>query len=213
MKPLLILLIVLAVVRSSVADPPQSALGRSIRDVKLIPTPVLQRSISLQFYKSLVVSPIKGWVAVQGDLYNIKLSGLKVVRSEPPGLYDHLAMQRAKDVVLAGNDTIWSPQIPSSVLVHLLIYRIADGTMALSFAHLNGPGGNQEQYFGCARLAVLKNNANKWVEIKGPPDLQGKGIAVRQGLKNDLTALLQLERLTPEATNYDNDTYGHHGGY
>ncbi len=199
MKPLLTLLIVLGLIRSSIAEPPQSVLGQSIRDVKLIPTPVLQRSISLQFYKSLVASPIKGWVAVKGDLHNIKLSGLKVVRSEPPGLYDHLALQRAKDVVIAGNFTLASPHIGSSVLVHLLIYQIADGTMALSFAHLNGPGGNQEQYFGCARLAVLKDSEDKWVEIKGPADLQGKGVAVRQGQRNDLGASLKLERLTTAA--------------
>jgi hypothetical protein len=202
MKPLLALFIVLALIRSSVAEP-QSALGRSIRDVKLIPTPVLQRSISPKFYQSLLVSPIEGWVAVQGNLHGTTLSGLKVVRSEPRGLHDHLALQRAKDVVIAGNFTLASPHIGSSVLVHLLIYRIADGTMALSFASLDGPGGNQQQYFGCARLAVLKESDGKWVEIKGPPGLEGKGLAVRQGLRNDLATSLKLEGLTtgPEATN------------
>ena len=201
MKPLLTLLVVLALVRSSLAVP-QSAQGRSIGDVKLIPTSVLQRSISPQFYKSLLVSPIEGWVVVRGQLHGTTLSGLKVVRSEPRGLHDHLALQRARDVVIAGNYTIENPNIGSSVLLHLLIYKIADGTMALSFAHFDGPGGNQEQYYGCARLAVLKNDG-KWVEIKGPPGLEGKGWAVRQGLRNDLATQMKLERLTTgaEATN------------
>lgn len=46
-------------------------------------------------------------------------------------------------------------------------YQIADGTMALSFAHLDEPGGDQADYYGCARLAVLKADG-KWTEIKGP---------------------------------------------
>ncbi|MEY2496068.1 MAG: hypothetical protein QOJ45_2560 [Verrucomicrobiota bacterium] len=39
--------------------------------------------------------------------------------------------------------------------------------MALSFAHLDEPGGDQADYYGCARLAVLKADG-KWTEIKGP---------------------------------------------
>lgn len=67
--------------------------------------------------------------------------------------------------------------------------------MALSFAHLNGPGGDQMKYFGCARLAVLKADG-KWTDIKGPEGLEGKGWAVRgSGLENNLAATLKLERI------------------
>jgi hypothetical protein len=47
----------------------------------------------------------------------------------------------------------------------------------------------------------LKNN--KWTEIKGPASLDGKGIAVRQGLKNDVNTSLKMEGLglAAEATN------------
>lgn len=87
-------------------------------------------------------------------------------------------------------------------MVHLLIYQIADGTLALSFAHLDEPGGDQMQYYGCSRLAVLKSDG-KWTDIKGPESLEGKGLAVRQGVKNNLEASLKVERLTQgaEATN------------
>jgi hypothetical protein len=50
------------------------------------------------------------------------------------------------------------------------------------------------QYYGCARLSVMKNDG-KWVEIKGPEGLEGKGWAVRQGIKNDLAASLKLENI------------------
>jgi len=164
---------------------PQQGLGRTITDLNVIPTRVLQRSISPKFYQSLIISPIQGRVVVRASLSGTSLSGMRVIHSEPTGLHDHLALQRAKDVQIAGNFTLENPNTKSSVLVHLLIYQIADGTMALSFAHLDGPGGEQMQYYGCARLAVLKGDG-RWTEIRGPQGLEGKGWAVRQGQKSDI---------------------------
>jgi hypothetical protein len=43
--------------------------------------------------------------------------------------------------------------------------------MALSFAHFDeAGGGDQMEYYGCARLAVLKRDGI-WAEIKGPESL------------------------------------------
>lgn len=178
------------------------AKGRTLTELKVIPTRVLQRAISAKFYKSLLVSPVEGWVIVRGNLAGTHLSGLKVTRSDLGGAYDSMAMKLASEVRLAGAFTMERPNMPPSILVHLLIYQIADGTMALSFAHFDEPGGDQMQYYGCARLAVLKSDG-KWAEIKGPESLEGKGLAVRQGLKNDLAASMKLENLpkAAEATN------------
>jgi hypothetical protein len=208
MKTLATLLLLFALVDMAVAAP-QSAKGRTIGEIDVIPAKVLQRSVSPKFYQSLLRSPIDGWVVVRGSLHRTTLSGLKVIHSEPSGLHDHLALQRARDVRIAGNYTIENPNLGSPVLVHLLLYKIADGAMALSFAHLDGPGGEQAEYYGCARLAVLKNDG-KWVEIKGPESLDGKGIAVRRGIKNDLATSMKLERLTTgaEATNMGAGTGG-----
>jgi hypothetical protein len=64
-------------------------------------------------------------------------------------------------------------------------------------------GGDQADYYGCARLLILKDN--KWTEIKGPESLDGKGIAVRRGIKNSLSTSLKMEGLGQgaEATNTD----------
>ena len=102
-----------------------------------------------------------------------------MVHSELKGLYDPLALQLAKEVVIAGNYTIENPNVNSSVLLHLLVYQIADGTMVLTFPTFDDPGGNQMRYWGCAKLLVLKNDG-KWTEIEGPEGLQGKGWEVRQ---------------------------------
>lgn len=200
MKPLLTLAVVAALLSTSIAAQ-KSVQGRKLTDLKVIPTRVLQRSISPKFYKSLLVSPLEGWVIVRGQLSGSRLSGARVIRSESQGIYDPLALQLAKEATIAGNYTLEKPNTGSSVLLHLLVYQIADGTMVLSFAHMDEPGGDQADYYGCARLLILKDN--KWTEIKGPESLDGKGIAVRRGIKNDLSTSLKMEGLpqAAEATN------------
>jgi hypothetical protein len=159
--------------------------GQTIRDLSDAISPrVLQRSISPWFYKSLLVSPIDDWVVVRARLSHAQLSGARVIRSALNPAYDSLALQRANEFRIAGNYSIGEISLTDSILLHLLIYKIADGTMALSFAYLDGPGGSQMKYFGCARLSVLKSDG-RWEEIKGPEGLEGKGWAVREsGVRN-----------------------------
>jgi hypothetical protein len=139
----------------------------------------LKRSISPKFYKSLLISPIEGWVVVRANLAGTHLSGMRVIHSELNGAYDALALELAKEMRIAGYQATDRPYRAPSVLLHLMIYQIADGTMALSFAHLDEPGGDQMEYWGCARLAVLKSDGTR-VDIKGPESLEGKGWAVRK---------------------------------
>jgi hypothetical protein len=205
MKPSLSHLIALILVAFvlGLAAAPRSAQGRTLTDINVIPARVLKRSVSPNFYKTLLVSPVEGWVVVRGSLSGTRLMGLRIVHSELGGRWDSLAIQRAQDVVMAGNTTIENPNTKTSVLLHLLIYKIADGTLALSFAHLDEPGGNQMAYYGCARLAVLKSDG-KWTEIKGPESLEGKGWAVRRGPKDSLEATVKFDMLQsrgPEASN------------
>ncbi len=194
MKPFLTILILVAFLHNAFATPPP-AKGRKLGDLNVIPTRVLQRFISPKFYKTLLISPVQGWIVVRAQLSGTRLSGIRVIRSELNGVYDALALKLAKEVLIAGNYTLDRPNLGSSILLHLLIYQVADGTMALSFAHLDAPGGDQKKYFGCARLAVLKSDG-KWTEIKGPEGLEGKGWAIRgSGLENNLAATLKLERI------------------
>jgi hypothetical protein len=177
MKPFLTVLMLVALLRSSVAASP-STQDRTLTDINVIPTRVLKRSISRKFYKSLLISPIQGWIVVRANLANTRLSGMRVIHSELNGLYDSLALKLAKEVLIAGYDSTERPNHTPNVLLHLMIYQIADGTMALSFAHVDEPGSDQMEYWGCARLAVLKNDGT-WTHIRGPDSLEGKGWAVR----------------------------------
>ena len=196
MKPLLVSLLSLTVLVGNAAGAVQ---GKTLGDLKVIPTDVLQRSVSPKFYKSLLVSPVEGWIVVRAQLTGTRLSGARVIQSDLKGAFDSLALQLAKEAQISGNFMVDNPHRTSSVLLHLVVYEIADATMVLSFAHFDGPGGNQKQYYGSSRLLILKDN--KWTEIHGPAGLDGKGWAVRQGLKNSYSALKKLEYLGAEGVN------------
>ena len=152
---------------------------RTISDVPTIAHRVLQRSISPRFYESLRVSPLLGCVVVRAQLSNTHLQGMSIIHSELSGAYDSLALERARAVTIAGYYGLGKLSRVGNVLVHLLIYQIADGTMALSFAQLDEPGGDQQEQFGSAVLTV-RNPEGDWTEIKSIDTLQGKGLALRK---------------------------------
>lgn len=104
---------------------------------------------------------------------------MSIIRSEPGGAYDSLALERTKAVTIAGYYGLGKMNRTGNVLVHLLIYKIADGTIALSFAQLDEPGGDQQEYYGSAVLAARISGA-PWSEIKSVDTLQGKGLTLRE---------------------------------
>ena len=177
MKPILTTLILAGFLCSSVSAR-AAVQDRTLQDLNVISTPVLQRSVSPKFFKSLLISPVEGWIVVRANLINTHFSGARVLRSELNGAYDELALKFAEDLKISGYFGLGNPGTGGSVLLHLLVYQIADGTMILSFPTFDEPGGNQMNYWGCARLGVLKRDG-RWVEIEGPEGLHGKGWCVR----------------------------------
>lgn len=176
--------------RTFAANPPPGKI-RTISDISSIPQQVLQRAISPKFYKTLLISPIEGYVIVRGQVGSTThLSGLRVVHSELGGAYDALALERAKTMTISGYYSTDKIIQTGNVLVTLLIYKIADGTAALSFAQVDEPGGDQQQYYGCAVLSVLKSDG-KWTEIKSVDSLQGKGMVLRN-VRNSKFAMREV---------------------
>jgi hypothetical protein len=200
MKAWLTILVLVSFLYPAVAAAPSSK-GRKITELNVIPLRVLQRSISPKFYKSLVISPVEGWITVRAQVSGAHLTGMRVTKSDLGGAYDAIALKLANEVRLSGNFATDRPNIPPPVLLHLLIYQIADGTMALSFAHFDEPGGDQLAYYGCAKLMVRKSDGS-WTDIEGPDGLQGKGWAVKQGPKSTVDSL-KVETISkgPESTN------------
>ncbi len=168
--------------------------ARTLTEIRAIPSEVLKRSVSPNFFKSLTISQVDGWIVVRGQLTGTRLSGSRVIHSELDGAYDSLALQIAAESEIKGYNSIGSLNRSVPVLVHVLVYRIADGTMVLSFPTFDSPGENQLRYYGCANLAVLKDD-HTWVSIKGPEGLEGKGWAVRRGLADSFEAQTKLEKV------------------
>ena len=197
MKSLIPCLILVALTVDAPAAAKRSR-GRTIEEINPLPTRVLQRAISPKFFETLRVSPIHGHILVRAQLVGTRLFGARVVQSDLGGAFDSLALDRAKEIRIWRHYKLDSQNPMTPVLVQVLIYKIADGTLALSFANLDGPGDNQLDYFGCAKLEVLTNDGN-WTEIKGPSTLHNKGIMVRAtGVKNNRQAIYLLERIPGE---------------
>jgi hypothetical protein len=141
-------------------------------------TPGVTKIYRPRFYKARA-SPLLGCVIVRAQLSNTRLTGMSIIHSDLAGAYDSLALERAKAMTITGYYSLGKMNRVGNVLVHLLIYEIADGTMALSFAQLDEPGGDQQEYFGSAVLTVRKPDG-EWTEVKSVETLQGKGVGLRK---------------------------------
>jgi hypothetical protein len=153
----------LALFVCSLACSTHFAPARTIADIPAAKESLL-RIVSPKFYRSLLISPVQGWVVVRGTLIKDHLVGARIVRSEAGAEYEKLALDLAKNLQVVDYTRADNSGSARSVLVHLLIYQIADGTMAMSFAHFDESGGNQLRYSGAAWMAVQKGD--KWVTIE-----------------------------------------------
>ena len=146
----------------AVAIAPSSEATR-INDIPFAKEALL-RLVSPKFYRSLLISPVDAWIVVRGDLINDHLAGTRIVRSDAGGSFDKLALELANNLNIVDYTRADRSGQNRKVLVNLLIYQIADGTMAMSFAHFDEAGGNQLRYSGAAWMAVQK--AGRWETIE-----------------------------------------------
>ena len=71
----------LAVVISFAMLAADFAEARSINDIPAAKEALL-RIVSPKFYRSLLISPVEGWIVVRGNLVDNHLVGPRVIRSE-----------------------------------------------------------------------------------------------------------------------------------
>ncbi len=123
--------------------------------------------MSPKFYKSLLISPVAGFVVVRGQLLNGRFTGSRVTHSELEGSLDETALQLANQFSISNVGTTDRQMPVVAAHLYLVLYKIADGHMMLSFPVIAESGGNQAEYYGSAFLAV-QGKDGKWTEIKGP---------------------------------------------
>lgn len=95
-----------------------------------------------------------------------RFHGGQVTHSELGGAYDEMALTLANKFTISRVGHMGYQMSALPVHQYLVVYKIADGKMVLSFPILAEPGGDQDDYYGSAFLAVQKDG--KWIEIKGP---------------------------------------------
>ena len=131
----------------------------------------LLRIVSPRFYRTLLISPVEGWIVVRGQISaGTRMFGARVIHSELDGAYDKLALDLANNLVVIGYPHVELGEIAPTILLHVLVYQIKDGRLAVSFAHFDTAGGSQMRYYGCAWMAVEKPN-HLWEAIE-PKNLQ-----------------------------------------
>jgi hypothetical protein len=142
--------------------PPALTNVRTIRNLPGFPIAHLKLSLSPRLYKSLVISPVTAWVVASAP--NMKGAESKVLRSDAGGVFDKLAQEFAKGWGSVGYDTTESRTQRPTLGVHLLVYRIADGLMAVNFAH-----NDQAFYHGRQHSEVWVGvyQDGKWTKVGG----------------------------------------------
>jgi hypothetical protein len=150
------------------APTPTPAKIRTIANTPNFASEALRQLISPAFYKRLSMSPIDGWIIVRARVADNRLIAAQVAQSDLNGAYDSLALKLANEFEIQGIPTTGTHIPDRKALLHLLIYKLADGKMALSFVHLDDAGGNQGYYYGSPWLAVQKNG--KWKQILPKPE-------------------------------------------
>jgi hypothetical protein len=142
------------------------AAGKTIKDLSgTLPLGLFERSVSPKFYRSLLVSPLDDWSVVRARVAGTRLAAPRVIRSSRDPAYNSLALKFASGLVLDAHERSNRAPQSDSALLHLLIYKIADGVMAVSFAHPEAPADQQIKNAGRLRLSVKKNEG-PWTEIK-----------------------------------------------
>ena len=89
-----------------------------------------------------------------------------MTHSELGGAFDEAALGLAKSFTITGFGHTDRETAAMAMQLHLVVYKIADGTMFVAVPASDEAGGNQIGYRGSAFLAV--EQGGKWTQIKGP---------------------------------------------
>ena len=153
---------------------------KTIKDLSgTIPLELFQRSVGPKFYQSLLASPLDDWSVVRAQVTGTRLARPRVIRPAANSAYNSLALKFATGMTLVANERGKGVRQGDSALMHLLIYKIADGVMAVSFAHPEAAADQQMKNVGQIRLSV-KTKEGPWTEIKASETQQERGRRLRR---------------------------------
>ena len=103
---------------------PVTSNARSMLDIPGIPVAGLRTYLPNEAYARLINAPVKAYILVRGQVVNNHVSGARIAHSEVNGVYDKISLQMANHMEVYSD--IAGSRIPSSVLIHVLIYGLPD---------------------------------------------------------------------------------------
>lgn len=162
MKTSLVLFLVVTGAMQTLAEP-KPATVRTIKNLSNFPLQSLRVGVNKQMYRSLLVSPISAWLAARTALIGRHSANAKIVHSEGNGVYDQMLLELANNYSTTGQNTTESRVQSDTLTVHLLIYDIKDGKMAVCFSHSDDPRYAEYQQTGLAWVAIWQGGT--WVQI------------------------------------------------
>ena len=139
---------------------------RTIQQLPNFPISTLKTSISPRLYNSLSVSNVDAWIVAVVPPYG---GEPKITHSEAGGVFDKMALSMAKEWKTSGYDTTEGRTHAPSLTVHLLIYKIADGIMAVNFSHNDAAYYAGREYTD-VWVGIWKDN--KWTRVGGTKVIQ-----------------------------------------
>jgi len=164
MRHLLAFFVVIATALQSSAAPPPAS-GRTILNLPNFPLQALRSGVGQKLYSSLAISPVSAWVMARAAVVNGHTMDARIIHSEGNGVYDKALLAMANDYTVTGGNTTESRLQKDSLNVHLLIYDLKDGKMAIVFSNNDDPRYQGRGQVGTAWVGILQGE--KWVTISG----------------------------------------------
>ncbi|PYJ10520.1 MAG: hypothetical protein DMF06_06070 [Verrucomicrobia bacterium] len=160
---LLAFLVIATAIQSPAAHPPASS--RTILNLPNFPLQALRLEVGRKLYSSLAISPVSAWVMARAAVVNGHTMGAQIVHSEGNGVYDKMLLEMANGYTITGQNTTETRLAKDTLNVHLLVYEVKDGKMAVCFSHNDDARYNGVGQIGTAWVGVLQGG--KWVTISG----------------------------------------------
>lgn len=126
---------------------------RTMANLPGLPVAGLRTYLPQADYQRLINEPVKAWIVVRGQIINNKVAGARIARSEANGVYDKIAIQMANGMELYSFTT--GSRLPSSVVVHILIYQLPKGEHAFALAQNDTVGDDNLIYSRSIKLRYL----------------------------------------------------------
>ncbi|MEP6810560.1 MAG: hypothetical protein ABI992_09980 [Chthoniobacterales bacterium] len=152
---------------------PHSAGARTIRDLPNFPMDALRVGVSRPLFRSLQVSPISTWEVARATLGAGHTNGAKIIHAEGNGAYDQMLLEMANGYHVTGQNSIESRAQTDTLDVHLLIYEIKDGKMAVCFSHNDDARYAGYGQGGIAWVGIWRDG--KWTTISGSAETKWGG--------------------------------------